>query len=57
MCRFAVRQPSAAAGKAAEPLKLEAPLDLDSLFEHDNDELDANGERGRAPVAQWREGG
>jgi len=44
MCRFAVRQPGGAQPPAAqEHVKLEAPLDLDSLFEQGADDLDANG--------------
>ncbi|KAL4427776.1 hypothetical protein ABPG75_001865 [Micractinium tetrahymenae] len=42
MCRFAVRQPGAAPPPAAEAVKLEAPLDLESLFEHGADDLDAS---------------
>ncbi|EFN59694.1 hypothetical protein CHLNCDRAFT_133235 [Chlorella variabilis] len=43
MCRFTVRAPPAG-GPAAQPpdLKLEAPLDLDVLFEHGTEDLDAN---------------
>ncbi|KAL4449419.1 hypothetical protein ABPG77_007063 [Micractinium sp. CCAP 211/92] len=42
MCRFAVRQPGAAPPPAAEAVKFEAPLDLDSLFDQGADDLDAN---------------
>lgn len=53
MCRFAVRQPGAAPPPAAEAVKLEVPLDLESLFDQGADDLDANGERERSCGAPW----
>ena len=58
MCRFTVRAPPAG-GPAAQPpdLKLEAPLDLDVLFEHVTEDLDANGAQGPVTQGMGHDGG